>query len=453
METATQGSDGWRGISRAEWARALADPVFFARRLLGVELHDGQARWLRNSAKRQNVLVTGNRWGKSFGEAVKALYYALFQVRDRRFDRAGRYRVVTASITQDQANIIWNEAVRLARSSPVIEPLIQEITRTPFPRLMLGNGSVIESRSAQNRGEYLLGNDYDFFIFDEVAFEPHADFVVNEVILMRLADREGRLDLVSTPNGKNWLYHQMRELSLTPEVAYTQTGDSRDNPHISADYLKQRVALFSADRVAQNIMGQFVDSGREIVASEYIDSALARAAAGVNLPDEPHYLSGWDLARKRTATVGVTVALTAEGGAHVVAVERLARMDWNFVFERIRARQRRFPGRLALDATGLGDVVVSQLADLAPIPFLFTEKSKAGILTYLELMHVQERLSYERWELKSADGRVWSLEDELRAACWDNNGRFDGVMALALALWPLAENSATPRVAPRVSVF
>ena len=29
------------------------------------------------------------------------------------------------------------------------------------------NGAEVEARSTQNRGEYLLGNDYDLFVFDE----------------------------------------------------------------------------------------------------------------------------------------------------------------------------------------------------------------------------------------------------------------------------------------------
>lgn len=423
--------------------------------MLQVDPHPGQRRWLENAHARQNLLVTGNRWGKSFIQAVRVLHAALFQIRERSYDRAGRYRALTASITQDQAGIIFYEALRLARGSRVIEPLIKEITRTPFPRLVFGNGSTIEARSTQNRGEYLLGNDYDHFIFDEVAFEQHADYIVEEVIQMRLADRQGRLDLVSTPNGKNWFFHKMRELRSAGAGGYVQSGDSRENQHISQEYLEQRIELFSADRVAQNIMGQFVDSGQEIVPSEYVDGALQRYRQRTDLPstDSVSYISGWDLARKRTATVGVTVALDDDCTATVVAVERFERMDWNYVFEKIRLRQERFPGRLVVDATGLGDVVISELSDLAPIPFLFTEKTKAALLTNLELLHVKARVSYARNEIRTRGGSVWALEDELRGATWNDNGRYDGVMALALALWPLAQKSETRLVDPRLTLL
>ncbi|MFQ5607058.1 MAG: terminase large subunit domain-containing protein [Candidatus Zixiibacteriota bacterium] len=446
---------GWRSLTKQEWRRALADPNHFAQRLLNVQPHPGQARWLANATARQNLLVTGNRWGKSVASAIKALHRALFQIRDPRFDVRGRYRVITAAITQDQAGIIFGEALRMARQSPFVEPLIQEISRSPFPRLKFGNGSVIEARSTQNRGEYLLGNDYDYFVFDEVAFEPHAEYVVEEVIQMRLVDREGALDLVSTPNGKNWFYRRCCELQSDSASDYVQQGDSRENNFISGDYLEKRIELFSAERVAQNIMGHFVDSGREIISGADIDAALHenqrvhRSQAG----DIQRFISGWDRARKRTATVGVTVAVNQLGRARVVALERIRRMNWNYVFERIRNRHREFPGSLIIDASGLGDVVVHELSDLAPTPFVFTEKSKAALLTNLELAHTRREIAYDRWEIRDVDGKIWSLEDELREATWENNGRCDGLMALALALWPLRWQERARITDPRIGAI
>ncbi|MCH9030759.1 MAG: hypothetical protein IIB00_00660 [candidate division Zixibacteria bacterium] len=438
------------------WRKSLKDPVFFAREILGVNPHSGQRKWLRRSNSRQNLLVTGNRWGKSFVGAIKALHRAIFQVRDSKYDTPARYRIVVASITQNQAGIIWNYALSLARKS-VASALIRDVTHTPFPKITFGNGSEIEARSTQNRGEYLLGNDYDYFIFDEVAFESSAEYVVEEVIMMRLADRRGELDLVSTPNGKNWFYQKMRDLADNPEIGYAQIGDTRENPFVSREYINQRIELFSPQRVAQNIMGVFVDSGREIVGSDYVDAALKRDA-DYETPDKLsddkiYFISGWDLARKRTATVGITVAVRRDGFARVVAVERFQEMEWNFVFEKIRMRQRNFPGRVVLDATGLGDVVIAELRDVGPIPFLFNEKSKAELLTNLEMFHVRKHLAYERFEIADKNGRVWSLEDELRGATWDENTKCDGMMALALALWPLRDVSRIRRVDARVASF
>jgi hypothetical protein len=428
----------------------LLAPEYFAQCHLGLELHPGQTRWLQNSTCRENVLVTGNRWGKSFASAVKLLWNAIYRTRPLKYDRSGRYRAVVASITQNQANIVFGQAVRLARQSEIIAPLIENIVWTPFPALTFGNGATVEARSTQNRGEYLLGNDYDLFIFDEVAFESSPEYVVEEVILMRLADREGRLDLVSTPNGKNWFYRRARDIIEKSRPGYFQSGDSRDNPHISREYLDDRVRYFSESRLQQNIMGQFVDAGGEILKGAYVDAALRGhgvIAAGSAATDRV-YISGWDLARKRTATVGITIAMV-DGRACVVELERFRMTDWTVVIEKIKQRQLRFPGRPVVDATGLGDVIVEELREFRPEAVIFTPAVKAELLTNVELIHAKGDVVYSRWELPNGPGRVWSLEDELRAARWDNNNEYDALMALGLALWPLRRRTPPP-IAPRI---
>jgi len=433
-----------------DWRRGLEDPTFFARQFLEVELHPGQQAWLSASTRRENVLVTGNRWGKSFVSAVKLIHGAIYRARPLKYDDTQRYRAVVASITQPQANLVFSQVLRLLRQSPLVSSLMSDLIWTPFPCLTFGNGATIEARTTQNRGEYLLGNDYDLFIYDEVAFETSPEYVVEEVILMRLADREGRLDLVSTPNGKNWFYRRAREISEGNRPGYFQSGDSRDNPNVSRDFLEERAKYFSENRLKQNIMGQFVDAGGEILKGEYVDAALdaARRARGTVDPKTCRYISGWDLARKKTATVGVTVEVK-DGSAGVVALERFKQFDWVVVLEKIRQRQQLYPGQLVIDATGLGDVVIEQLRDYRPEAVIFTTASKAELLTNVELWHARKAIAYDRWELPDGPGKVWSLESELRAARWDDNNECDALMALGLALWPL-RISPTFAPSPRV---
>ncbi|MFQ5500152.1 MAG: terminase large subunit domain-containing protein [Candidatus Zixiibacteriota bacterium] len=421
-----------------DWQRGLHDPVYFAEQTMKLDLHPGQKRWLAYSTAPENMLVTGNRWGKSFVSAVKAIHHAVYRPRSLRFDRCGHYRIALASITLDQAKIVFDQVSRLLARSPLLESLIVERRQTPYPQIRFGNSARIEARSTQNRGEYLLGQDYDLFIFDEVAFETDPEYVVEEVIKMRLADREGKLDLVSTPNGKNWFYRRFRDIRSQKLPGYCQSGDSRNNPHISADYLSERVRLFSQARVQQNIMGQFVDSGGEILRSSYIDRALKLCASSGNKSGDntPALINGWDLARKRTATVGITLSIT-EGIARIVALERFKRFDWCVVIEKIKQRQQQYPGRLVVDGTGLGDVIVEQLSEYSPQAVIFTEATKAELLANVELFHAQDKIAYDRWDLPDGPGRTWSLIDELREARWDDNNKCDALMALALALWPL----------------
>ena len=90
------------------WRKALRDPVFFAREFLEVEPHKGQIKWLDCSVKPENLLHTGNRWGKSLVQGIKIIHRCLFKIRSLEYDGCGKYAVVNCSITQDQANIIFN---------------------------------------------------------------------------------------------------------------------------------------------------------------------------------------------------------------------------------------------------------------------------------------------------------------------------------------------------------
>lgn len=444
--------DSKENLCEGDWRRAAYDIPFFAEKMLGIIPHAGQRLWLEKSLKSENLLVTGNRWGKSFSEGIKIVHHAIFRIRDLKYDRCGKYHIVTASITLDQARIIFNTVLRILNNSCRIKGLINKVTVTPYPRIILGNGAIIEARSTQRRGEYLLGNDYDYFIYDEVAFDDEAEYVVNDVIKMRLADRKGKLDLISTPNGKNWFYRKMMELRDRPDDAYVQSGDSRENQYISSEYLEMQLRCLSDQRVAQNIMGQFVDSGGEVIPSKYIDMALIPGSAGaseVSCNKGCHYITGWDLARKRTASVGITVEID-NGICTVAALRRIRKWDWNIVISEIRNQQKLFPGRLVIDATGLGDVVISQLGDLNPTAVIFTPKTKAELLTNLELFHCMRKIKYHRWELPDDDGKIWSLEDEMRSARWDDNNKCDSLMAMALALWPLKKPDV-PLINPRVA--
>jgi len=437
------------GIQELPFRQAIVDPVVFASAFCNLKLHDGQKRWLKSSVKSENLLHTGNRWGKSLVQAVKFLQYCVFKIRPMRFIGVDRYEAVNASITLDQANIIFSHAVALIKKNSVFAYLVDDIKFAPFPHIKFANHATFWARSTQRRGEFLLGHDYDFFNFDEAAFETHADYVVNEVIKMRLADRDGQLDYTSTPCGKNWFYRKMLQLQKNPEQAYVQRGDSRENPFISQDYLARRVNELSADRVAQNIEGRFVDIGDEVLTEEQIQRAIVQST-GLAASDPHHsYVHGWDLARKRTFTVGITLDVSVTP-RQMVAFERFHHRDWPQVYAAIRTRHRRYGGRTIIDATGLGDVVLSELRDIGAEGFNFGErggKAKAELIANLQQMFAAGRVCITPVEQTSPDGEYWSLLNELREFTWENNQHCDAVFALALALWALRpiESPDAPR--------
>lgn len=449
-----------RKLHKSFWRKAICDPVLFAREFLEIDPHPGQVRWLINSTRPENALHTGNRWGKSLVQAIKILHRCLFKIRNPKYNNTQKYEAVNASITLDQAKIIFENVNRLIKGRPYLERIVKDVKFTPFPHIVFGNGAIFWARSTQRRGEYLLGRDYDYFNFDEVAFEPHPEYVVNQVIMMRLADRAGMLDYTSTPKGKNWFYQKCCELQKNSKFGYVQNGDSRENPHISKEYLDRKLLSLSPSKIEQNIKGLFIDDVNQVIKEEYIRDAMT-ASTGLSAPVAGHrYCHGWDLARKRTFTVGITMDITQKP-YQVVALERFQR-DWKDVYAAIRRRHKEYGGEVIIDSTGLGDVVLSELSNIRPQGFNFGArggKAKSELIANLEKMHALGRIAYPFIEQIQEDGELWSLQDELRNFYWDKNpaqtgarpGECDAVMALALALWLVREGEKSALIlSPKV---
>lgn len=418
------------------WRKALKDPLYFSREFLEIEPHPGQVSWLKNSFKPENALHTGNRWGKSLCQTIKVLHRCIFKIRKIRYNSTGKYTAVNVSITLDQAKIVFDKAVSLLKGKKILEPLVQDIKSTPFPHILFSNSAVFWARSTQRKGEYLLGHDYDYCNFDEVAFEPHPEYVVNNVIMMRLCDRAGTLDYTSTPKGKNWFYRKCLELKSHPEYGYAQSGDARENPYISPEYLQRKLHTLTPSKIEQNIMGNFIDDPDQVIEEKYISQATS-TSTGLSASKEGHrYSTGWDLARKRNYTVGITLYITTRP-YQLVCIERFQR-EWRETFEAIRRRKKEYGGEVLIDSTGLGDVVVEELKDINAKGFNFGEKggkARSELIFNLQKEHALGNIAYPCIELPEEDGSLWSFQDELRNFTWDTREGCDAVMALALALW------------------
>ena len=244
------------------------------------------------------------------------------------------------------------------------------------------------------------------------------------------------LDYTSTPKGKNWFYHKCQELKSFPEYGYVQSGDTRENPYISSEYIQRKLGTLSQSKIEQNIMGNFIDDPNQVIEEKYISQATS-SSTGLSSPKEGHrYSTGWDLARKRSYTVGITLDITTKP-YQLVCLERFQR-DWKETFEAIRKRKKEYGGEVLIDSTGLGDVVVEELKDINARGFNFGEKggkARSELIFNLQKEHSLDNIAYPYIELPEEDGSLWSLQDELRDFTWDTKEGCDAVMALGLALW------------------
>jgi hypothetical protein len=190
-------------------------------------------------------------------------------------------------------------------------------------------------------------------------------------------------------------------------------------------------------RRAQNIEGRFVDCGNEVLLHEDIQRVLSMSQGLQSPQPRRRYIHGWDLARKRTWTVGVTLDAT-ERPMQVVAFERFQHRSWPAVYAAIRKRHARYGGQVIIDATGLGDVVLAELSDIGAIGYNFGERggrAKNELIAALELAFASGGIALPNVEMTDTAGEYWSLAGELREFTWEDNSHCDAVFALALAIW------------------
>jgi len=425
--------------SNRNWRRAVTDPVYFARAFLDLRPHPGQIAWLRNSTGSENALVTGNRWGKSHIQAAKILHRAVFQIRPVARDIDRYYRCANVSITQDQAGIIFAKMVQLIDRSAPLKALLKTIKQTPFPHIVLKNGSEIWARSTQNRGEYLLGHDFDYINFDEAAYEPYGEWVVDGVIKLRLADRDGVLDFSSTPNGLNWFFKRCQSIKKEKR-GFVKHGSTFENPNLSRNYLDSLTSAMSESRIAQHLHGRFTSFEGRLFPEEIIRRCLIDRESVLKFTFQPDgfYIHGWDLARKMTHTVGVTIDASTRP-FRVIEIGRMQR-EWPLTIRAIKDRHKRYGGITIIDSTGLGDVVLAELDEIGAIGFNFGGGNRDLLLANFERAIFAGEIVWPHIEHPD-DGGVWSLTDEIRAMDKNYGNVGDGVCALALALWQARERS------------
>ena len=439
-----------KGDRMADLAACLADPVIFAEAFLGWKAHPHQAEWLRGSTKQLNWCRAGNRWGKTESIAIKHLWKCVFRKRVQPSDRP--YVTANTALSLDQARLALSKALRMIEANPEFKKaFFKRYVMTPFPRLEFRNGSIWWARSTIKQGKYLHGYDYDYVSNDEGSQDKDLGLVIDEVLQMRLLDRGGQLDCISTGKRGSEFNRRFAE-ARNSQAQFAYQGSSTDNPHIDQGALAELMKTMPKALAEERILGGERSSEARIQA-DWIQRSVS-AWQGLQQPVSGHtYISGWDLARKRDHTVGITLDISVLP-YQLVAFERfqerslsLERSYWDWVYDRIRQRWQLYGGQTIVDATGLGEVIGEALKDIGAEAIIFSASKVRELISNMELAFALDRVSVgdlhqDHWRLG------WELEQ-----VEDSLGGLDGATALALALFPLRIQQSSLRVSPRVIGF
>jgi 5-enolpyruvylshikimate-3-phosphate synthase len=139
------------------------------------------------------------------------------------------------------------------------------------------------------------------------------------------------------------------------------------------------------------------------------------------VPTAGQWLTTVDVGRRKDATVINTFEIS-QAPYRRVAFERLERIGYPLIQQKIARRAKAYPGQVIVESNGVGDPLIEN-TDCAITPFLTTAKSKMQALQALQLL-------FERHDIQAQ----WDSRERaaLIGCSWDEDHTPDEVMSLAI---------------------
>lgn len=491
----------FRGLMQA----ARWDGEVFSRELLGIELNPGQVRLfdaylMRNSTRYEPAYLTiaamaGNRAGKTLGLGEVILHSTMFKMGrmppldDRTAEQWLRepYDWYHFGLQQETSELVYHEIVKMlsgiheaqkGRGCPITErwlgPQVADWSRKDRGEYVwivlhpaLGGGQ-IHFRTTSEKAVGSLGKDMDGESYDEAAFDPNFDFIINEVLHLRRLSTGGQLLLIGTSTeGLTAFTDKWEEGNpenpLRRPHALSLRISTRENIGfgITQSNFDRLVADMDPRLIPQNIDGIPIESKSAFFDSRSVDAmfvepehtkacvAALEASAGkdcgnfhlpeVTLPIPSHrYAHGLDPALTFDSTWSIVLDRTDP--AHVTGVKagrKTGRQNLDTVAALAIESHRTYNAHnsicsTALDATGFGGKairdVLSFLKPLRPVEFGGTKAKKLRLLLDLKAAIESRKIRLPRvgiWLALRRQLLAYRLEDKRLET--------DAVMALALA--------------------
>jgi hypothetical protein len=273
------------------------DVEVFARAFLGMELHDGQRHFIKNSTKKINLLLPSNRWGKTLVVAIKHIQKNFYKTGIGRGNAKGwrgvDYRTADISPMSSQTEMCFRYVKAIVQGRfPIPQPdgsvknnesQIKWFIDTPHilnsaPYLIpfINNSRVEFHATGADKGDSLQSKPYGYISYDEGGRSNHLELEIWSNILPRLADWRGTLDIPCTPDtdSPSILYHYKlfnRGLTGTDPFVYSQEGGLEENSFLSMAAKQDQYDLYEGTTLeGQVLRGEFVFSGANIFPAEDI---------------------------------------------------------------------------------------------------------------------------------------------------------------------------------------
>jgi hypothetical protein len=476
----TPAFDFQQALARGRW-----DVDYFSRTFLGIQGHPGQLRlWklglLRTPSRWRAAYLTicisaGNRAGKTLGLAILIFHNTVYKMGMKPPDASSEREVLAwmkasyewyhFGIQQETSELVYWEIARIltgvhsaqkGHGCPLIDMLGPEMAewgkkyRGEYPWITLHpvlGGGQIHFRTTSERAVGSLGKDMHGISFDECAFDPQLDFVVDEVLHLRRLGTGGQLFLISTATegltafADKWFEGDPDAPDRQPE-AMSMTMSTRENIGYGIDQVTfdRLVASMPPYLIPQNIDGGFIEGRTSFFGAQAVDAAFRDDLPEAQPPETNHrYVQGVDPALTFDSTWAIHLDMT--DALHVVGVRarrKTGRQTSLTVTALVSEGHRGYNGQAswcttAMDVTGFGGKTFKDLLrGLHPfrgIEFGGVRSRKLRMLLDLKSLIEKGRVVFPRtglWLILRRQLLGYRLDDKKLDT--------DAVMALAIAV-------------------
>ena len=313
-------------------------------------------------------------------------------------ENAGRtfwYIAPTYTMAKD---IIWSDPRALFNYIP--KAIIQEVNQKELSIITTNNTRL--ALKGADKPDSLLGRDPYGIVVDETQNMPEE--LYERILRPILSANGGFIMFLGTPREKGFFF-RMAELAKTKENWQYYHLSAEDSGIIPKDELADIKATTPMHIYRQDYLAEFTDGGgevfrnvREVCVGQFKEPSKSAV-----------YSIGVDLAKQNDFTV---VTVYNRVTQTVDYIDRFNKIDWDYQIAKIEAVARKYqthgrPSQVKVDATGLGDPIITYLTKqgLSVLGVTLQNKNKENLVREL-----QARLDYKNIVLPYYQPLITELE-------------------------------------------
>jgi Terminase RNaseH-like domain len=393
--------------------------------------HAGQLKVHEACQKYRNICVLfGRRGGKSHASGFESAIGLL----EPPHPVFGSPCVLVTAPTVDLTKAVFENAHDLLfKYCKEFDPHYSRTERTLELRRL---GSQLLARSG-DKPSSVVSRGFSKCIIDEAGFYREDTY---QKLRPTLLERQGKLIVIGVPELKNFYFKLWKESKKLNSKVYSLQLPSIVNPNIAIDEWHELYRTTPRQEFLRQYCARFIEDHSSVWKTKDIENLKG---GQIEEPKEGNiYLAGLDLARKLDYTVLTLLKPIINGKLQVVFRVKLNNIGWSNQAEIIAYHLNRYNVQACVvDATGIGDSVVEQLANKTTSgleAFIFTNESKANLIDSLTLQIESENIlipeTFEEYFIEMSLFEIIKSKDKgLRVFQAPEGYHDDHVISLALA--------------------